>query len=88
MSEALFIAASGLKSEEYYIDKIANDLANLNTNNYKATRLTFEDVMVQNIHGDMPFFQNQASAKIETTPNSPHSLRHMAQTIYPEPPVN
>ena len=64
MSDALSIAASGLKSEEYYIDRIANDLANLNTNNYKATKLTFEDVLYQNINGTTPFFQNQASANI------------------------
>lgn len=64
MSDALAIAASGLKSEEYYIEKIANDLANLNTPNYKATKLTFEDVMYQNINGTTPMFQNKTSAKI------------------------
>ncbi len=64
MSDALAIAASGLKSEEYYIDKIANDLANLNTPNYKATKLTFEDVLYQNIDGTTPMFQHQNSAKI------------------------
>lgn len=64
MSDALAIAASGLKSEEYYIDKIANDLANLNTNNYKATKLTFEDVLYQNINGATPLFQNQSNRKI------------------------
>lgn len=64
MSDALAIAASGLKAEEYYIDKIANDLANLNTNNYKATKLTFEDVLYQNIDGATPLFHNQSSAKI------------------------
>ena len=64
MSDALAIAASGLKSEEYYIDKLANDLANLNTNNYKATKITFEDVLYQNIDGTTPLFQNQGNAKI------------------------
>lgn len=64
MSDALAIAASGLKSEEYYIDKIANDLANLNTPNYKATKLTFEDALYQNIDGRTPLFENQTSAKI------------------------
>lgn len=64
MSDALAIAASGLKSEEFYIDKIANDLANLNTNNYKATKLTFEDVLYQNIDGSTPLFQNQNNSKI------------------------
>jgi flagellar basal-body rod protein FlgG len=64
MSDALAIAASGLKSEEYYIDKIANDLANLNTPNYKASKITFEDVLYQNINGEKPLFDNQPSAKL------------------------
>lgn len=64
MSDALAIAASGLKAEEYYIDKIANDLANLNTPNYKATKLTFEDALYQNIDGTTPMFQHQTAAKI------------------------
>jgi flagellar basal-body rod protein FlgG len=64
MSDALSIASSGLKAEEYYIDKIANDLANLNTPNYKASKLTFEDVLYQNINGENPLFNNQPSAKL------------------------
>lgn len=64
MSNALAIAASGLKAEEYHIDRIANDLANLNTPNYKASKLTFEDVLYQNIHGEEPLFDNQAQAKL------------------------
>lgn len=64
MSDALAIAASGLKSEEYYIDKIASDLANLNTNNYKANKLTFEDVLYQNLNGTNPLFHNQTGSQI------------------------
>jgi flagellar basal-body rod protein FlgG len=64
MSNAIAIAASGLKAEEYHIDRIANDLANLNTPNYKATKLTFEDVLYQNINGEEPLFNNQANAKL------------------------
>ena len=64
MSNALAIAASGLKAEEYHIDRIANDLANLNTSNYKASKITFEDVLYQNIHGEDPLFNNQAHAKL------------------------
>jgi len=64
MSDALAIAASGLKAEELYIDRIANDLANLSTNNYKASKLSFEDVLYQNIDGSTPLFQNQNSVKI------------------------
>lgn len=64
MSNALAIAASGLKAEEYHIDRIANDLANLNTPNYKASKLTFEDVLYQNINGANPSFNNQPQAKL------------------------
>lgn len=62
MSNALSIAASGLKAEEYYIDKIANDLANLNTPNYKASTITFEDMMYQNINGQKPLFNTKSNA--------------------------
>ena len=64
MSDALAIAASGLKSEEFYIDKIANDLANINTNNYKATQLTFEDVLYQNINKTNEQDKSQPNTKI------------------------
>ncbi|MBA3537481.1 MAG: flagellar hook-basal body complex protein [Tatlockia sp.] len=64
MSNALTIAASGLKSQEYYIDKIAHDLANLNTPNYKATKITFADQLYQNIDGNRSPFHNQNGAKI------------------------
>jgi flagellar basal-body rod protein FlgG len=64
MSDALSIAASGLKSEEYYINKIANDLANLNTPNYKATKLSFEDMLYQNIDGKTPLFNQAMTIKL------------------------
>lgn len=59
MSNALAIAASGLKAQESYIDSIASDLANLNTPNYKANQLIFEDVLYQNTNG-----ANAQSAKL------------------------
>lgn len=64
MSDAISIAASGLKTESYFIDKIANDMANLNTASYKATLLSFEDMVYENIHGDHPLFTNTHSIKI------------------------
>ncbi|RAP36949.1 hypothetical protein B1207_05830 [Legionella quinlivanii] len=62
MSDALSIAASGLKSEEYFIDKIANDIANLNTPNYKASKLSFADVLYQNV--DSNHSMRQSGIKI------------------------
>ncbi len=60
MSDALAIAASGLKTEEFFIDTLANDIANLNTPNYKASTLTFSDMLYQNIHGEKSLFNAQA----------------------------
>jgi flagellar basal-body rod protein FlgG len=45
MSDSAAIALSGLKSQEMYINALANDLANLNTPNYKSTALTFKDML-------------------------------------------
>ena len=45
MSDALSIVSTGLTSSALYINNIANDLANLNTQNYKATRLSFENMV-------------------------------------------
>lgn len=64
MSDAISIAASGLRSEEYFIDKIASDLANLNTPSYKASTLTFEDVLYENINGENPLFAEQGAIKL------------------------
>ncbi|MCC5792168.1 MAG: flagellar hook-basal body complex protein [Legionellaceae bacterium] len=64
MSDAMSIAASGLKTEELNLDRIANDLANLNTNNYKASKLQFEDIMVQQIQSTNALFMAGNSAKI------------------------
>lgn len=48
MSDTAVIALSGLKSQEMYINALANDLANLNTPNYKASALTFNDMVQPN----------------------------------------
>lgn len=64
MSNTSSIALSGLKAQEFYIDKLASDLANLNTTNYKATDLTFSDVLYNQIQGEEDLFQNRLTPKI------------------------
>jgi len=44
MIDSLFIAISGLRSEQSHIDTISNNLANLNTTAYKKSRVNFEDL--------------------------------------------
>ena len=64
MSNALSIAASGLRAQEYYIDKIAHDLANLNTPNYKASKLIFEDMLYQNINTKNSLWSDQSNIQV------------------------
>ena len=48
MFKALFTAASGMKCQQTYIDTIANNLANVNTNGFKASQLNFQDLLYDN----------------------------------------
>ena len=49
MSRALFTAATGMLAQERKIDVIANNLANVNTDGFKASRPEFEDLMYQTL---------------------------------------
>jgi flagellar basal-body rod protein FlgG len=47
MMRALWTAASGMTAEQFHIDTIANNLANINTTGFKKTRAEFEDLLYQ-----------------------------------------
>ena len=47
MMRALWTAASGMIGEQFHIDTIANNLANVNTTGFKKTRAEFEDLLYQ-----------------------------------------
>jgi flagellar basal-body rod protein FlgG len=49
MMRALFSAASGMTAQQMNVDNIANNLANANTNGYKARRVQFQDLLYQNL---------------------------------------
>lgn len=49
MIRALWTAASGMQSQQMNIDVVANNLANVNTNGFKKSRVDFQDLMYQNI---------------------------------------
>jgi flagellar basal-body rod protein FlgG len=46
---ALFISASGMKSQQINIDVISNNLANVNTDGFKRGRADFEDMLYQTL---------------------------------------
>jgi len=45
MYKALFTSASGMKCQQRYIDVIANNLANVNTNGFKGSQVNFQDLL-------------------------------------------
>src|SRR3984893_2802705 len=61
MIRALYSAASGMSAQQLNIDTIAHNLANANTNGFKARRTQFEDLLYQS------FIQPGAAAGSQTT---------------------
>ncbi len=49
MMNSLYTAATGMAAMQMNVDTIANNLANVNTNAFKATRLRFEDLLYQQV---------------------------------------
>ncbi len=49
MIRGLFTAASGMTGQQFLIDTIANNLANVNTNGFKKVRADFQDLLYQTI---------------------------------------
>ncbi|MBN1493723.1 MAG: flagellar basal-body rod protein FlgG [Candidatus Omnitrophica bacterium] len=47
MIRALFSGATGMIAQELYVDVTANNIANVNTNGFKKTRVDFEDLLYQ-----------------------------------------
>lgn len=51
MMRSLFAGVSGLKNHQTRMDVIGNNIANVNTVAFKASRVTFEDILSQTIEG-------------------------------------
>ena len=49
MTNALLAGLTGLRANQSYLDVIGNNLANSNTTGYKASRVTFSDILSQSI---------------------------------------
>lgn len=49
MSNSLYIGATGMQAQQANVDAIANNLANANTPGYKKSRVSFTDMMVQDV---------------------------------------
>ena len=51
MMRSLFAAIGGLRNHMTFMDVIANNIANVNTTGFKASRVTFQDMLSQTLAG-------------------------------------
>ena len=51
MMRALFSAISGMKNHMSFMDVVGNNIANVNTIAYKSSRVTFQDILGQQVKG-------------------------------------
>ncbi|MBM4333010.1 MAG: flagellar basal-body rod protein FlgG [Deltaproteobacteria bacterium] len=49
MIRGLWTAATGMSCQQTNLDAVANNLANVNTNGFKKSRVNFQDLMYQNL---------------------------------------
>ena len=49
MIRSLYSASSGMKAQQFQLDTIANNLANVNTTGFKKNRVDFQDLLYQQL---------------------------------------
>ena len=67
MMNSLYTAATGMSAMQMNVDTIANNLANVNTTAFKATRLRFEDLLYQQV-GDRQAARQGAQSGMGVAP--------------------
>jgi flagellar basal-body rod protein FlgG len=67
MMNSLYTAATGMSAMQSNVDVIANNLANVNTTAFKGSRLTFEDLLYQQL-GDRQSARNGAQSGMGVAP--------------------
>lgn len=76
MMRSLYTAASGMVGQQFNIDMIANNLANVNTSGFKKSRADFQDLLYQNLRfSGTPV---TAGAQIPTGIQIGHGVRTVA----------
>jgi flagellar basal-body rod protein FlgG len=54
MNDALYIAATGMQTQQKSVDTIANNLANVNTPGFKRGKVSFEDLVYRGLRAGQP----------------------------------
>lgn len=63
MNDALYIAATGMHTQQKSVDTIANNLANVNTPGFKKGHVTFQDMVYQEL-GRLPLNAGQPAQPV------------------------
>jgi flagellar basal-body rod protein FlgG len=63
MNDALYIAATGMHTQQKSVDTIANNLANVNTPGFKKGHVTFQDLVYQEL-GRLPLNAGQPAQPV------------------------
>lgn len=67
MMNSLYTAATGMSAMQLNVDTIANNLANVNTNGFKSSRVSFEDLLYQQV-GDRQAARQGAQSGMGVAP--------------------
>lgn len=51
MMRSMFSAVSGLRNHQVFMDVVGNNIANVNTPGFRASRVTFQDILSQSLRG-------------------------------------
>jgi flagellar basal-body rod protein FlgG len=78
MMRALWTAGSGMLTQQFNIDTISNNLANVNTNGYKKLRPEFEDLLYQTLREPGSYVHQQT--QLPTGLQVGHGSRAVATT--------
>jgi flagellar basal-body rod protein FlgG len=67
MIRSLYTGATGMEAQQLYMDTISHNLANVNTNSYKRSKIEFQDLLYQTLKepGTRNFEGGMAPAGIE-----------------------
>jgi flagellar basal-body rod protein FlgG len=60
MLDSLYIGATGMQAQQLNVDTIANNLANVNTANFKKSRVSFGDLMIRELVRTNPMLEQGA----------------------------
>lgn len=82
MLRSLYTASSGMKTQQFHLDTIANNLANVNTTGFKKNMVNFQDLLYQQLR--IPTEQKPTGIDVGTGVRVAATLTNFLQGILEE----